>query len=331
VTPELKAYLEEVRAELRLDPPCERQIMHELCTHVEERVQELRAQGVPEPQAVRHVTVQLGRPKVLSGLLYQAHSKGSLKDMTLAATPHVAMALLFSLGLWLDLVWAPVTLAFIVAVTLYGWWAAKPRWLFPWIGYALAPVVVCAYLSAPTLGRLLLWPASGLDAAPDAAAALAVVAFFLVAGWIVASTFLGVVRRDWILASLMVSPLPLLVSWLMYTQKAGGILNGDVPAMHGADGSMSLIFLASGLTAAGFVRVGRRGHKLAVLLAATVVGSVGLLHVHGSAITPGSVLLISALLLAFFFFPSFVEAKVGHGETTLVWDDLFLRGSRGAD
>ena len=331
MTPELKAYLEEVRAELRLDPPSERQIMRELCTHVEERIQELRAQGVPEIQAVRDVTVQLGRPKVLSGLLYQAHSKGSLKDMALAAAPHVAMALLFSLGLWRDLVWAPATLALIVAVTLYGWWAAKPRWLFPWIGYALAPMVVCAYLSAPNLGRALFWPAFGLDAAPHPAAALAVIAFFLVAGWIVVSTFLGVVRRDWILASLMISPLPLLVSWLMYTQKAGGILNGDIQAMHSADGSMSLIFLASGLTAVAFMRIGRRGHKLTVLLAATVIGSLGLLHVHGSAVTPGSVLIVSVALLAFFFFPSFVESKVGHGEATLVWDDLLLRGPHRAD
>lgn len=312
---EIRSYLEEVRSQLHLDPATEVQVLRELGGYLREKVADLKEEGFSDREASRLAMESCGEPKVLAQKIYEAHSKGSWVEAMMACLPHFIVAGLFILGLWQNMLLVIVVEGLIVCVTLYGWRHGKPGWLYPWVGYSLAPLIVGGYISWPTLkqtGAFILWERGSL---PNTWLLLGVCGLFVFSLWIIIRTTIRVVRRDWILASLMLMPLPIIGEWLFGLRKLDTIFDvAGVDASHALNMPMSTALVVLGITSAAFIRLRQRKMKVGALI---VLGSLAfaVLASHLQRDLSFPTLLAPFLPLTFLLSPALLETKIGHGET----------------
>lgn len=312
--PEVRSYLDEVRLHLRLDPTTEEQIMRELCTYFQEGMAELHEDGLSESDAAKITIGLFGRARVVARRMYEAHSKGSWFDAVIAASPHLIIALLFAFHLWHHPLLMPLAIISIVGVTLYGWWHGKPSWLYPWIGYSLLPLLVVGYISAPPLRQATSFLLSGEGSFPSGWALLLILALSLLSISIIVSTTIRVARRDWILASLMLVPLPVVGGWLVSLERSGGLFQGSWAALHYLDSYMTLALLALAVTSAAFVRLRQRVFKIGAIFAVSAIAFAMIGHNVWGPRGFFGLLTTTLLLLAFLLLPLLLETKMGHGE-----------------
>ncbi|HUV75062.1 MAG TPA: permease prefix domain 1-containing protein, partial [Dehalococcoidales bacterium] len=126
----LSHYLENIKGNLRLDFPEEKEVINELKTHIEDRLQELEESGLSEEEATETCLGLLGSAKMVARQIYEAHSQGSWRQALLASMPHLLFGLLFVLNWWHHIGWLSITLILILGAIAYGWWHGKPAWVF---------------------------------------------------------------------------------------------------------------------------------------------------------------------------------------------------------
>jgi hypothetical protein len=255
--PEVNNYLDEVRAHLHLSPAIERQVVGEFYTHFQERVKDLRQQGLAEGEATLTAIDSFGRARVVARLMYEACSKGSWTDAAMAGLPHLIVAGLFAAHLWQYVLPSSLAFAVIVGVTLLGWWRGKPNWLYSWMGYSLIPILVIGYTSWYTTPPNL-W-VLGL-----------VLIYYGLAVWLIVSISIRVVRRDWILASFLLAPLPIVGCWLFNIQQTG-VLFRYAPALGQWDMAMALAATVLAITSAAFIRLRPRALKVGAVITVSSV------------------------------------------------------------
>jgi plasmid stabilization system protein ParE len=319
LNPQVRDYLSRIREHLYLEPAAELQVMRELRTYFEERIAEYRESGYSEDEAVRLAVKSFGRPKVIARLMHEAHSQRTWGEALLAALPHFVVAIVFGLGLWYHL-WIPVILAPIAAVTIWGWWQGKPFWLYPWVGYSLLPLLVAGYFLVPIINKTVLELLLGGASIADAMILFGILVFYSVSVVIIAATAVRVVKRDWILTSLMLFPLPVVGGWMIMRDKAIGLMSGSSEALHALDLRMTWALVTLGLSTIIFLRLRHRSHKLGALVVAGLLAFTLVWHMTGQPVSLPA-LVLTALLLGFFFLaPALAEPIVGHGEDEPVED-----------
>ncbi|MFQ5873914.1 MAG: permease prefix domain 1-containing protein [Dehalococcoidia bacterium] len=301
--PELNEYLERVRHHLDLSPETERLIMLELRSHFEDKAQELQAAGLSEQEAVKSAIDSFGRPRSVARLLYEAHHRVTWPEVGLAVLPHLMIAFLFAVGGWDSWFLAPFLLIPIVVVTLYGWWQGKPGWLYPWVGYSLVPLIITGYLALPILGQVVDMVLSR-GPVPNTLTLAAWVLYLPVAAWIIGSTTIKVARRNWMLASFMLFPLPVVVAWLILLERVGGLFNARGTAVHGPDGTMALVHIILALTTVVFIRLRGGALKVGALMVVAFVMFTAILRSEDTGIGLFSTVLAAILIFAFFLSPA---------------------------
>jgi len=314
LSPEVRSYLDEVRVHLRLDPDTEKRIIRELYTDFQDRMTDLQGRGLARREAGITAVHELGRPRVIARRMYEAHSRGSYTEAALAALPHLILAILFAFHLWHDLILAPLAFASIAAVTVYGWWHGKPSWLYSWVGYSLLPLLIGGYAFRNTIAKSvtsLFWSEGSL---PDVWLMMLALTFVLFSLWIIIRTTIRVVKRDWLLTSLMLVPLPVMGGWLFDPDGAGNLFQGHSALAQPLDGPMALALICLAATSAIFIRLRQRVLKFVALLAVGTLAMTTLVHYFSGRSDffglPAISLVLSAILLS----PALLEAKVGHGE-----------------
>ncbi len=304
--PQLVHYLEELSLNLKLDPRQARSIVREMYTHLDERVRDLRQQGIPSDEAVKRAIQEFGRPENVAREMCEVHDQGSWTAGLLAGTPHLLVAFLFTSRQWQDFRWLAFFLTVAVGVTIFAWWKGKPVWMYPWAGYSLSLPLATSAIAVMALvqGGLLL--SRGSPTPVPVWVYLGLVAYVPMGLWMVISTSIKVAKRDWIFASLMVLPFPILVRWLMSLQVDGQALVYNRPSFWVAgDSSTALAFLALAMMAVVFVHLKQRKLKVVLLVMATpaafliaaqsIPGSPGLLALLVFATLSGLFMLTPAL------------------------------------
>jgi hypothetical protein len=294
---ELRAYLETIRSRLRLDPSAEGEIVREFYTHLEDRTQELRQQGLGEEEALRVAAQSFGSPQVIAREMYQAYSRGSWWQAGLAAMPHLLFAILFALHLWDSPIWLLAFSLATLAMAVYGWLQGKPMWAFPWLGYSLLPLLVAS------LFLLFLPPWTYF-------AILAYIPLFCL---LVAAMTIQAIRRDWLYGSLMLLPLPIVGGWLLAIQFQGGLVDYVRHRIYEMDPWIALSFFTLAVTAATFVRLRQRRLKTGALLTPELLILILVALSTGSMLGFLGLLLLALVALAILLSPALVEHKVGHG------------------
>ncbi len=325
--PEARNYLENVRSDLHLDPVTERHIISELYSHFQEKTAELQDRGVPEAKAAKETIRSFGRPKVLARLMYGAYSKGSFTEALASSLPHLMVAGLFLFHLWRHPVLTPAAFTVIVCVTLYGWWRGKPNWMYSWIGYSLLPLFIAGYALRLPITQTASFLLGEGGALPGTGVLLLIVTLFSFSLWIITRTTIRVVRRDWVLASLMLVPLPILGSWLFNVEPVKSLFQPGSAVLHQWDIPMASVLTLLAAASAIFIKLRQRLLKAGALVTLGVTAATIAGHIFWGS--PGflGLLASASLMLLLLLAPAMLEARIGHGELEeeIWWSDEWIR------
>ena len=296
--PAKSSYTDSLKDHLRLDSTVRNNVVREIRTHVEDKKHELIESGLSEKEALDTVTRLMGSPELVARQIYEVYSQGSWLQALFASLPHLLVAAFFALHWWQNTFWLIGILVAVACTAIYGWSHGKPTWLFPWLGYCLMPVIA--------VGILLIY-------LPGNWAWLAACAYVPLALIIVFSVTRKISRKDWVFASLMLLPLPIMLGWILALW---------IVALEGNNGFLSyaqlyefaplmaLSFAVLALTVATFIRVRQRWLKVSVLLTLEIF-VLGIMALSGkSSINPagwfGLVLLAVILILG----PALLEKHI---------------------
>lgn len=312
--PEVRDYLNNVRSHLFLDPQTERRVISELYSYFQEKIVELQGNGLSEEEATREAIRSFGRARVVATLMYEAYSKGSLTEAFLSALPHIIVSGLFISHLWYHPILLPMVFASLVGVTLFGWWHGKRNWLYSWIGYAWFPLLIGGYVARPALEQTAAFLLEGQGSLPSIWVLLLIALLFAFSVFIIVRTTIRVVKRDWILASLMIVPLPVLGSWLFNIEQAGGVFQENMAVLNQWDTSMALVLMILAVASAAFIRLRRRALKVGAIMTLGVIATTITGHILWGNWGLFGFVVASVLSLLFLLSPALIEARVGHGE-----------------
>lgn len=302
----VKDCLNAVRIQLRLDPAAEREILSELYTHFEDRVEELQGSGMTEEEAVRLASQEFGPCRGVAEKLYEAHSVSNWPQAVMAALPHVLFGLLFAFRQWTNAFWLSIIIISVVGAVAYGWRRRKPTWFFTWLGYALTPLLVVGLLlvdralGAPVLGGAWWWWWG-----------CTVVHFSVVAaayGIILAHTW----RRDWLLGSLSTLPVLAVVGWVTTDRWNGGLVPEG--GLLGTEPWVALSFLALAGIVIIFTRLQKRWLRVGVLLVAALVVLVMMAFSAGRSINVTTLAGIAIISLVLVLAPALLDRRLGPRE-----------------
>ena len=251
MTTALNHYLEIIRNNLRIDLAEEKEVISELETHIEDKLQELKECGFSEEEAERTCLGLLGSAEVIARQIYEAHSQGSWEQAFLAAMPHLLFAALFALNWWHHIGWLSIILVMVIGTSIYGWWHGKPTWVFPWLGYLLIPVA--------TFGLILLY-------LPKEWSLLTIPFYFLFALWWLFCIVAQTAKRDWLFSSLMLLPVPIIIGWFLTLVPDAKITAQTMERVNYFAPWIALSFLILALTIAAFIRLRQRWLRIALLI-----------------------------------------------------------------
>jgi hypothetical protein len=298
---DVAGYLDRLRTHLRLGGSSDADVMRELAAHVEDRVDELVARGIPAVRAQRMAIDALGRPRTLAHLLQQAHLITPWRDALFGAGAFAFLAAVVGAQLWRVPALAVPSAAVVVAVTLYGLWLGRPAWFYPWAGVALSLPLVAGYIAFALLHR-----AAGGAVTPLALAGIAGAALYFPVGLVVvAAAILVAVRRDWLDASVLLSPLPGVLVLIIAAHRAGGLAAGADPVPAASLMAFAL-YACMSLATLLFLRAPMRHLKVMLLVGGALVllgGSTMIAWPDGGVVTLAG---RAALLLAFLLSPALV-------------------------
>lgn len=315
---EVAAYLDDVRSHLHLDPRTERRVISELSTHFEEKVGDLREQGLTEEEAARAALSSFGEARSIARLLYEAHSRGSWTDALIGCQPHLIVAALFATHFWRMPVLLGAAFAAIVVIALLAWRNGSANWVYSWMGYAAVPLLLLAsYLPLGPLSRTVsfLLNGSGVPAPFWQLGLLGVLDLLIL--WLIAVTAVAVARRDWLLLSLMLLPLPVVGLWLITVASSPGVVADALPGLEARfsqwDTSMGYLFALLGFTTALFVRLRQRALKVAAVIAVGIIGGALAARTLWGDLGLFRTLAVAFFLLLFLIVPLLLRTMVGPG------------------
>ena len=288
-------YLDSVRDGLRLDPLAEGEIIKELETHIEDRLDELKGSGLSEDEAADTCVKLLGSAKQLARQIYEAHSQGSWQQTLLASMPHFLFALMFALNWWQGIGWLLVVLPLIVGVAIYGWFHGKPAWLFPWLGYSVVPVVAS--------GLLLLW-------IPKVWSWLAIFFYIPLALWLLCSIAVQTIKKDWLYSSLMLLPVPTIAAWILVVEPEGRFPGYSVQHIYELAPWIGLSFLALAVSVGTFIRLRQRWLKQAVLFLSGVLTLVIVVYYTDGRLSLTAFSFLVLIMLGLFLVPALLRRKI---------------------
>lgn len=288
-------YLSTFKASLEIDRVIKDEVAEELYTHLEDKTRELEQSGFSKEEAHRIAVQSLGAPELIAEQIYDTYAQGSWKEAFFSALPHFLVALFFGLYYWQNVVCLSIILALTVSIAIYGWHRGKPIWLFPWLGYYLMPVVVT--------GIVLLYLPQGW-------------------GWIAALIYIPLAffafiyivkqsaRRDWLYASLMLAPMPVIFSWFLSLCPGNEFLTNGIwmAKLQTRIPWIVISFIALAIATISFIRLKPRRYKiLSVLIPPVAVLFSVTLTSRGNIDSWGWVILLFSLFA--FAIPLWIQAK----------------------
>ncbi len=251
MTPELAEYLETIRRDAKLEQFEESAVISELEAHIEDAVEGFVEAGYTREEAVQTCIKNMGGGKMISRLIYEAHSQGSWRQALLASAPHMVFGLLFALNWWQHPGWLTMVLLITLAFTAYGWIHGRPNWIFSWLGISLLPVLACgvALLYLPKIWSLA-----------------ALLVYFPLAAWWLFRIVVETTKRDWIFASMALVPLPIIGGWFMAIVPDLSLSEATLERVSIYAPWIGLSFFTLALTIAVIIRLRQRSLRITMMV-----------------------------------------------------------------
>ncbi len=278
---EVDSYLAEVRSHLHLEPSVERRVIGELASHFEEKVHDLRAEGLPEGEAVREAIASFGGARSIARQLYEVYSRGTWVDAFLACQPHLLAAALFAAHQWRNPLLLVLFSVVLIGIAVAGWLRGRPAWVHSWAGYAFFPLLVLGWLGRGALARAVSAVAAGSPIPAPAWQPVALLAICVAGCVLLVRALRLAAMRDWVVASLLMLPLPVFGAWLLAVERFGGLTRDGPPlaAVLKWDPPMAQLCLLLAAASAIAIRARSRSVKGAAILAAGIGGGALIVRV----------------------------------------------------
>lgn len=290
----LANYLDNLKNCLRLSSEAKKDMLREFYAHLEDRIQELQESGFSEEEAAEMAVKHFGPVKSIAQQTYEIYSSGTWRQAFFAALPHLIISLLFALRAWQNIIWLIIVLLMVIGVVIYGWWHGKPVWLFPWLGYYLIPVIVTGVL-------LIYLPSNWF--------LFAALIYLPLALFVLVSVTKQTITQDWLYASVMLLPVPIILGWTLALS-----LSRDFLSIHRQIQEMAswvaLSFLILAVTVATFIRVKQRWLKVSALLAPSLVVLILVAIVSKGTINFWLWLGLASLSIFLILSPAWLERKI---------------------
>jgi hypothetical protein len=299
--PEIRSYLHEVRSHLNLEPQTERRILAELYSHLREKVSELELTGRPEQESVREALASFGSARLVARLTYEAFSRGSWVEALICAQPHLIATALFLTHFWRRPVFLAGTVALLAVTTCLGWLRGKPNWLFSWASYVLIPLLAAAYVSRHLAGQAFAYLLQGDGQASSLFSMLPLTGLCALSFWLLVVATARALRKDWVLASLMLLPLPITGIWVVNVE--------SLADPHRWDPAMAAVFLVLAVVSALIVRVRQRVLKVGALLAIGGIGAAAVAHAIWNELSLFALAVVGLLVLGFAWSPALLRDR----------------------
>jgi hypothetical protein len=320
MVPQLKQYLAKVAFYSRLDPKDQEDVFRELQTHFQDEIEELREAGFSATEAAKVVTERFGTAEFVGRQIYEVYSKGSWRQAVLAAVPHLLLAITFFFHLWQNVLWLVAIALAIVTVAMYAWRHGKPSWSYSWMGYSLIPLLAISFLFLFAIGQIL-----SIYVFKGSLLWLVILVYIPVAFWIVGATIISAIRRDWLFASFMLLPFPVVVVWLLALEQDIGLLEYSNGSFQAIDQGIAFTFLALGGVAGAFIRLRQRLLKIGVLTIATLLILGMVWRFTESGFNPVLSFFVSFCLVCFLLSPVLLQNKIERLDRKIeAWDESWL-------
>jgi cation transport ATPase len=192
-------------------------------------------------------------------------------------------------------------LIFIAAIVLYALLHGKPGWLFPWLGYALLPVVAA--------GVSLLY-------LPQGWRLVTLLLYVPLVLWLSCFITIKFIRRDWLYSALMLLPVPTFVGWYMAGR---GLARPDLRLefLYGFAPWTALTFLLLGVSAVLVVRMKSRTLRTIAIIVSGLT-STAMVAFASDRLDFTSFLELAVLMLAFVLVPAFIERRLARNSHTII-------------
>jgi len=249
----LSNYLDSFNSYLDIDSVVKNDVAEEISTHLDDKIQDLKEEGLSEEEATEVATQTFGSPQLIARQIYETHAQGSWQEAIFAALPHILIAVLFTSFYWQSTLSLLITLAATACTVVYGWYHGKPVWLFPWLGYYMLPVIATAILLM-YLSKGWIW--------------VGALIYILLAIFALIYIVKQSIERDWLYTLLMLAPLPVVFVWLFSSGIESELLRSNVwmTRLQTNIPWISVSFLTLALANVIFIRTKPRWGKVSCLL-----------------------------------------------------------------
>ncbi|MDP2919502.1 MAG: permease prefix domain 1-containing protein [Dehalococcoidia bacterium] len=291
---ELNRYLQNIKENLRLDPNSEKEIIRELEAHVEDRCQEMQKNGLTAEEALERCLRLLGPARHIARQIYETHSQGTWRQALLAGLPHLFFAALFALNWLTGVTWVPILLIVIAGVVFYSFFQNKPTWLFPWLGYALFPVV--------TAGISLLY-------LPRGWAWMTLLLYVPLILWLSCFITVKFIKRDWLYSTLMLLPVPTFAGWFLASQRETVYPDLKLGFFYEYAPWTGFTFLVLGISVALFIRLRNRWLRILALgVSGFTTSAVIILTSRELGLL--EFMELAVMMVSFLLIPAFIQHRV---------------------
>ncbi len=307
--PEIRSYLHEVHSHLNLEPQTERRVLAELYSHLREKISDLQSSGCPEQDSVREALDCFGNPRLVARLTYEAFSRGTWLEALIFAQPHLIVTALFLTHFWRRPAFLAGSAALLALTTCLAWLCGRPNWLYSWASYVLISLLAAAYLSRRLAGQALAYLLQGNGEPSALLALLPLGLLYALSFWLLVAATTRAVRQDWVLASLLLLPLPITGIWVFNVERLYPLLAGLGADPHRWDAAMAAVFLVLAAVSALVVRLRQRVLKVGALLGIGGLGAAAVAHSIWGELSLLALVAVGLLVLGFAWSPVLLKAR----------------------
>jgi hypothetical protein len=278
---EVDSYLSEVRSHLHLDSSVEQRVIGELSSHFDDKLRDLRAEGMSEREAVREAIASFGGARSIARLLYRAHSRGTWVETFLACQPHLLAAALFAAHQWRSPLLLGLFSAALIGIAIAGWLRGRPAWVHSWAGYAFFPLLVLGWLGRGVLASAFSAVAAGGPIPAPAWQPVALLVLCVGGSVLLVRALRLAAGRDWVNAALLMLPQPVFGAWLLAVERFGGLTRDGLPLADALRWDPAMVRLCLLLAAASAIAIRARSRfaKAAAILAAGIGGGAMIVRI----------------------------------------------------
>ena len=278
---EVDSYLSEVRSHLHLDPSVEQRVIGELSSYFDDKLHDLRAEGMSEREAVREAIASFGGARSIARQLYRAHSRGTWVETFLACQPHLLATALFAAHQWRSPLLLSLFSAALIGMAVAGWLHGRPAWVHSWAGYAFFPLLVLGWLGRGVLTSAFSAVAAGGPIPAPAWQPVALLVLCVGGSVLLVRALRLAAGRDWVNAALLMLPQPVFGAWLLAVERFGGLTRDGLPLADALrwDPAMARLCLLLAAASAIAIRARSRFAKAAAILAAGIGGGAMIVRI----------------------------------------------------